>query len=88
MGADELAQACNAFYRGPSASVAEAEGIGLGLAISRHISELMDARLQLDSAPGQGTRVGVRLAVAQPDAQDSADPAVERLRDTSSLGAS
>ncbi|MCG2595338.1 HAMP domain-containing histidine kinase [Ramlibacter sp. XY19] len=87
MQADELAQACNAFYRGPSASVAEAEGIGLGLAISRHICDLMDARLQLDSAPGQGTRVSVRLALAQVDAQDSADPSVERLRDTASLDA-
>jgi signal transduction histidine kinase len=63
MHADELAQACNAFYRGPSASVAEAEGIGLGLAISRHMSDLMHAQLQLDSRPGEGTRVSVRLSV-------------------------
>ena len=85
MQPDELVQACNAFYRGPSAGLAEAEGIGLGLAISRHISDLMDARLQLDSQPGQGTRVSVRLGLAQQDAQDSADPAVERLRDAAPL---
>jgi signal transduction histidine kinase len=63
MHADELAQACNAFYRGPSASVAEAEGIGLGLAISRHMADLMHA--QLESRAGEGTRVSVRLPLTE-----------------------
>ncbi|MDB5857984.1 MAG: hypothetical protein JWQ76_1673 [Ramlibacter sp.] len=65
MHADELAQACNAFYRGPSASVAEAEGIGLGLAISRHMADLMHANLQLESRAGEGTRVSLRLSLAE-----------------------
>lgn len=65
MTGEELDQACNAFYRGPSASVAEAEGIGLGLAISSHMAELMDARLQLESQPGRGTRVVVRLPLVE-----------------------
>jgi signal transduction histidine kinase len=67
MEPEELAQACNAFYRGPSASVAEAEGIGLGLAISRHICDLMDAVLRLRSRAGEGTEVSVRLALALPE---------------------
>jgi signal transduction histidine kinase len=71
MHAEELAQACNAFYRGPSASVAEAEGIGLGLAISRHMSDLMHAELQLDSRAGEGTRVSMRLALAKEDEQEA-----------------
>jgi signal transduction histidine kinase len=71
MHAEELAQACNAFYRGPSASVAEAEGIGLGLAISRHMSDLMHAELQLDSRAGEGTRVSVQLALANDDEQQA-----------------
>ena len=75
MDADELAQACNAFYRGPSASVVEAEGIGLGLAISRHISDLMDAHLRLDSHPGEGTRVSVRLRLAEQDQEPDYGPA-------------
>lgn len=65
MKPEELGQACNAFYRGPSASVAEAEGIGLGLAISKHMADLMHAQLQLVSHAGEGTRVSVRLPVAE-----------------------
>ncbi|HEX2546999.1 MAG TPA: HAMP domain-containing sensor histidine kinase, partial [Ramlibacter sp.] len=37
MEEEDLAQACNAFFRGRSATLAEAEGIGLGLAVSRHM---------------------------------------------------
>lgn len=62
----DLAQACNAFFRGRSAALAEAEGIGLGLAISRHIADLMQAQLQLSSRPGAGTHVALRLQCAPP----------------------
>jgi CheY-like chemotaxis protein len=62
---EDLAQACNAFFRGRSASLAEAEGIGLGLAISKHMADLMRADLRLQSRPGEGTRVSVRLPLAQ-----------------------
>ena len=64
MEPEELAQACNAFFRGRSASLAEAEGIGLGLAISRHMADLMQAHLRLESQARQGTRVTVRLPLA------------------------
>jgi signal transduction histidine kinase/CheY-like chemotaxis protein len=64
MEPEDLAQACNAFYRGRSAGVAEAEGIGLGLATSRHMAELMDTQLDIASEPGRGTRVTVRLPLA------------------------
>ncbi len=75
---DELAQACNAFYRGPSASVAEAEGIGLGLAISRHMADLMGADLRLASRPGAGTQVTMRLALVE--GQVPAQPAADSPR--------
>jgi two-component system, sensor histidine kinase len=65
MDGDDLAQACNAFYRGRSAAKAEAEGIGLGLAISRHMADLMHSALAIESQPGQGTRVTIRLPLAQ-----------------------
>ena len=65
MDTDDLAQACNAFYRGRSAAKAEAEGIGLGLAISRHMADLMQTGLDIVSQPGQGTRVMVRLPLAE-----------------------
>jgi signal transduction histidine kinase len=65
MGQEDLSQAFNAFYRGRSASVAEAEGIGLGLAVSRHMADLMHVPLQIESHAGQGTRVALRLAAVQ-----------------------
>jgi len=65
MDPDDLAQACNAFYRGRSAAKAEAEGIGLGLAISRHMADLMHSALEIESQPGQGTRVTIHLRLAQ-----------------------
>lgn len=64
MEPEDLAQACNAFFRGRSASVAEAEGIGLGLAISRHMSELMQVPLKIESEPRRGTTVTLRLPLA------------------------
>ena len=86
MTPDELAQACNAFFRGRSASVAEAEGIGLGLAICKHIADLMHADLQLVSRPAEGTRVSVRLPLADspPEARPQEDgaPAAEPAQGT------
>ncbi|MBA2962454.1 response regulator [Ramlibacter sp. MAH-25] len=65
MDEEDLAQVWNAFHRGRSAGLAEAEGIGLGLAICRHMADLMRAGLELTSAPGQGTRAAIRLPVPQ-----------------------
>jgi signal transduction histidine kinase len=64
MDEDDLAQACNAFFRGRSATRAEAEGIGLGLAICSHMADMMHAALRIESAPGRGTRISVRLPLA------------------------
>ncbi len=73
MESEDLAQACNAFFRGRSAAVAEAEGIGLGLAISRHMADLMQVNLHLESKPGMGTRVTMHLPLA-PENLGRADP--------------
>ncbi len=43
---------------------ARERGLGLGLAIVRRIARLLDAELQLHSAPGAGTRVTLELAAA------------------------
>nr|MCR5773817.1 two-component sensor histidine kinase [Lachnospiraceae bacterium]MCR5775147.1 two-component sensor histidine kinase [Lachnospiraceae bacterium] len=37
----------------------ETGGTGLGLAIVKHIVELHDARIKVDSAPGEGTTMTV-----------------------------
>ena len=42
------------------------KGVGLGLAIVRHISALLDHPIALDSAPGRGTRFEVRIPREQP----------------------
>lgn len=84
MDSEELAQACNAFYRGRSASIAEAEGIGLGLAISKHMADLMRARLALAQRVGGGTRVEIRLPQVQVAPQrrpeDISRPGISPLR--------
>lgn len=61
MDEEDLAQVWSAFQRGRSAALAEAEGIGLGLAICRHMADLMQVPLDLQSRPGEGTRVALKL---------------------------
>jgi signal transduction histidine kinase len=46
------------FYRGQDR---DAEGFGLGLAIVRESVRSLDGHMELDSAPGEGTRVRVVL---------------------------
>lgn len=65
MEPEDLDQAANAFYRGRSATLAEAEGIGLGLAVCKHIAGLMHSELHLISRAGEGTRASIRLRLAE-----------------------
>ena len=78
MDPDDLAQACNAFFRGRSAGIAEAEGIGLGLAISRHMADLMAVDLRIYSTPGHGTRITVRLPLAPEERKAPPRPLLDR----------
>jgi ligand-binding sensor domain-containing protein/nitrogen-specific signal transduction histidine kinase/ActR/RegA family two-component response regulator len=55
-------------------------GSGLGLAICQELAVAMGGRIDVDSAPGKGTRFSVDLPVLQPVAHGEADvssPAVE-----------
>ena len=57
----ELARVSDKFFRGRAATRG---GSGLGLAIVREIVEAHGGRLHIESRPGQGTRVEIRLPQA------------------------
>lgn len=49
------------FTRFMRAGPPDRRGAGLGLAVTRHIVELMNGRIEVDSAPGQGSRFSVTV---------------------------
>ena len=73
--ATELPRIFDRFYRGTRAAEARATGSGLGLAIVKSIVDMHRGRITVDSAPGQGTTVEVRLP---------RDPETVRVTDSSS----
>ena len=56
-----LTKLCTPFEQADSSITRRFGGTGLGLSISRHLVELMDGRLEVDSAAGIGTRVAFEL---------------------------
>lgn len=55
-----------AFFRGAAAKHTDADGVGLGLAITRHMTDLMKVGLQLaPRAGGQGTQVKLTIPLSQ-----------------------
>ncbi len=64
MTADEISQAFTPFYRARIASVRAIQGSGLGLSVVARIAEQHSGEVALDSTPGAGTTVTVRLAAA------------------------
>lgn len=64
---DELPHVFERFYRGTGAAETRATGSGLGLAIAKSIVDMHHGVITVDSAPGRGTTVEVRLP-RDPDA--------------------
>ena len=62
--ADELPQVFEALYRTPSAVANQIPGAGLGLPIVKGIVEAHAGQVQVESEPGLGTTVAVRLPLA------------------------
>jgi signal transduction histidine kinase len=57
---DDLPHVFERFYRGQNA-LAQAGGTGLGLAVARQIVEQHGGSVSIESRPGSGTSVTVRL---------------------------
>ena len=53
------------FYQADNPARDRSQGLGLGLSIVRRIAVLLDITLALDSAPGRGTRVELRLPLGE-----------------------
>jgi signal transduction histidine kinase/DNA-binding response OmpR family regulator len=59
--ADQQQKIFDPFHRTEEAEVSRIEGTGLGLSIVRRLVELMDGRIDVASAPGQGSTFEVRF---------------------------
>jgi heavy metal sensor kinase len=63
--AEHLPRVFDRFYRIDPAPGVDSEGSGLGLAITRAIAEGHGGTVRIDSTPGHGTRVTLRLPAAE-----------------------
>lgn len=81
MTPDEVSKVCTRFYRADSSG--KVPGTGLGMSIVKEIVELHRGGLVIESQPGQGTRVRIRLPLRETlngasdlEAQPSTTPSV------------
>jgi len=61
MTEDTLKKLFQPFYQADDGTVRQSKGTGLGLSITRELVELMDGDINVESSPGEGTRVEVSL---------------------------
>jgi two-component system cell cycle sensor histidine kinase PleC len=75
MSAEQIALARQPFHQVDNATTRRFEGTGLGLPLPERLVELHGGRLEIESAPGRGTRVAVRfparLAIGADDEVES-----------------
>jgi two-component system cell cycle sensor histidine kinase PleC len=67
----ELPHVTEPFRQSPG-TAAQYGGTGLGLSITKHLVELHDGRLEIESAPGKGTTATVWLAIGRVATKDAA----------------
>ncbi len=65
---DKLQQIFEPYEQADRSYTRQYQGAGLGLAIVRRLMELMQGRISIESAPGEGTAVHVVLPFALPEA--------------------
>ncbi|MGY4879209.1 ATP-binding protein [Vreelandella aquamarina] len=73
MSEDQLANLFNAFTQADVSTTRRYGGTGLGLVISRQLTELMGGKLSVDSQPGQGTRFRVTLPLTVASMPENTD---------------
>lgn len=66
---EELSKITQAFYMVDKSRSRSRNGVGLGLALCTEILSLHGSRLEIESVPGQGTKVGFLLREAGKEAQ-------------------
>ncbi len=64
MSAEVLERIFERFYRAPDAISQEPRGLGLGLSLVQQMTQAVHGRLEVESAPGQGSTFRVYLPVA------------------------
>lgn len=82
--ADKLARLFEPFNR-LGAEASQVQGTGIGLVLSRHLSQMMGGTLQVDSAPGRGTTATLTLRTSDPPRDVPSLPAVSAPSSTHSL---
>ncbi len=86
IAADKLGEIFQEFKRGDVQRFHQDRGLGLGLAIVEKIARMLGHRIQVESAPGKGSRFSIevplarRVARTEPEPERTADDLVERLR--------
>ncbi len=61
LAAEDIPRALEPFVQVRGVTARDSGGAGLGLPLSKRLAELHDGRLEIESAPGEGTRVRVTL---------------------------
>jgi two-component system OmpR family sensor kinase len=64
---DELPRVFERFFRGKGPRAMGASGVGLGLAIARTLVERQNGAIEIESKPGAGTTVTIRLPIRKTD---------------------
>ena len=70
IAAEHIPHLTRRFYRTDPGRSRASGGTGLGLAIVKHIVERHRGRLDIESTPGEGTRVTVTLPLEKQDEDD------------------
>jgi len=76
IAAPDQARVFEEFYQADNPARDRSQGLGLGLSIVRRIAQLLDITLQLDSAPGRGTTITLRLPLGRDPARPAPTPAL------------